>query len=84
MGESAKKTTNDKEYETVQGQTSVRYHGEPPVLSSFNYQQATANHSKIFLNLIKNRIVIPKTKRTLHYLDLIYRAVNAKVSPSST
>ena len=52
------KTTNDKEYEAVQSQTLVRHHGESPVLRSFNSQQATANHSKIFLNLIKNRVVI--------------------------
>ncbi|CAK2199477.1 hypothetical protein VCRA2119O381_730006 [Vibrio crassostreae] len=42
----------------MQSRASVRYHGQSPVLRSFNYQQATANHSKIFLNLIRNRVVI--------------------------
>ena len=54
------------------------------VLRSFNSQQATANHSKIFLNLIKNRVAIQKTRRIVRHLALIYRAVNAKVSPSSS
>ncbi len=47
-------------------------------------QQAATIHSKLFLNLIKNNVVILKTRRIVRHLALIYRAVNAKVSPSST